>query len=97
VFNLGDAEENVVSLRQRLRDSGDPLHGVRHYTPLVGISLMVFFVLACQCMSTVAVVRRETNTWRWPIFMVVMMNVLAWIASFTVYQGGMLLGFPGLG
>ena len=53
---------------------------------------MVFFVLACQCMSTVAVVRRETNSWRWPIFMLVLMNVMAWLASFAVFQGGRALG-----
>jgi ferrous iron transport protein B len=54
---------------------------------------MVFFVLACQCMSTVAIVRRETNSWRWPLFMVSYMLALAWIASFITYQGGHLLGF----
>jgi ferrous iron transport protein B len=97
VFNLGDAEENVVSLRQRLRESRDPATGRHHYTPLVGVSLMVFFVLACQCMSTVAVVRRETNSWSWPLFMLVMMNALAWAASFAVFQGGRILGFAGPG
>ncbi len=63
------------------------------WTPLVGVSLMVFFVLACQCASTVAIVRRETNSWRWPIFMVSYMLVLAYVASFVTFQGGRLLGF----
>lgn len=93
VFNLGSADDDLVSLRQTLREATDPVTGLRAYTPLIGISLMVFFVLACQCMSTVAVVRRETNSWRWALFMVVMMNVLAWLASFAVFQGGRLLGF----
>jgi ferrous iron transport protein B len=93
VFNLGNASDTVVPLRQSLREAIDPRSGKRAYTPLTAVSLMVFFVLACQCMSTVAVVRRETNSWRWPIFMLVMMNALAWIASFAVYQGGRLLGF----
>jgi len=44
-------------------------------------------------MSTVAVVRRETNSWRWPIFMLVLMNVMAWGASFVVFQGGRALGW----
>ncbi len=92
VFNLGDAEDQVVPLRQSLRNATDPATGRKSYTPLVAVSLMVFFALACQCMSTVAVARRETNSWRWPIFMLVMMNVLAWLASFAVYQGGMALG-----
>ncbi|HUK62995.1 MAG TPA: ferrous iron transport protein B, partial [Dongiaceae bacterium] len=77
VFHLGDADQGSATLRQQLRDAVDPRTGRRAYSPLVGISLMVFFVLACQCMSTVAVVRRETNSWRWPLFMLVMMNALA--------------------
>jgi ferrous iron transport protein B len=93
VFNLGDADQHMGSLRQKLREAVDPATGARAYTPLVGVSLMVFFVLACQCMSTVAVVRRETHSWRWPIFMLVMMNALAWLASFAVFQGGRLMGF----
>jgi ferrous iron transport protein B len=92
VFNLGDAEHDMVPLRQTMREAIDPRTGRRAYSPLMGVSLMVFFVLACQCMSTVAVVRRETRSWRWPIFMLVMMNVLAWAVAFGVYQGGRLLG-----
>jgi len=93
VFNLGNSSGAITPLRQQLRNAIDPRTGRKAYSPLVGISLMVFFVLACQCMSTVAVVRRETNSWRWPLFMLVMMNVLAWLASFAVFQGGRLLGF----
>jgi len=92
VYNLGDAEENAGSLRQTLRNSVDPETGRPSYSPLIAVSLMVFFVLACQCMSTVAVAKRETNSWRWPIFMIVLMNGLAWGASFLVYQGGKLMG-----
>lgn len=92
VFHLGNASDDSQSLREQMRNAIDARTGQRAYSPLIGISLMVFYVLACQCMSTVAVVRRETNSWRWPIFMLVMMNGLAWLASFAVYQGGRLLG-----
>jgi ferrous iron transport protein B len=54
---------------------------------------MVFFVYACQCMSTLAVVRRETRSIKWPLFMFFSMTALAWVAAFFVYQGGRLLGF----
>ena len=54
---------------------------------------MVFFALACQCMSTLAVVKRETKSWRWPAFLFVYMTALAYAASLLVYQGGRLLGF----
>ena len=62
-------------------------------TPLSGVSLMIFFLLACQCMSTIAVVRRESGSWKWPVFLFSYMTVLAYMASFAVYQGGQLLGF----
>ena len=63
------------------------------FTPLVGLSLMIFFALACQCMSTLAVLKRETKGYRWPAFVLAYMTVLAWVSSFIVYQGGRLLGF----
>jgi ferrous iron transport protein B len=92
VFNLGESDEGIQTLREKLRTATDPETGRRAYGALTAVSLMVFFVLACQCMSTVAVVRRETNSWRWPLLMVVMMNALAWVASFAVFQGGRMLG-----
>jgi ferrous iron transport protein B len=54
---------------------------------------MVFFVLAMQCISTIAIVRRETNSWRWTSFMVIYMTLLAYAAAFVTYQGGSLLGY----
>jgi ferrous iron transport protein B len=88
----GDADEQSEPLRKALRDAKDD-DGNRAYTPLVGLSLMIFFALACQCMSTLAVVRRETGGIRWPLFLFGYMTTLAWIVSFLVYQGGRLLGF----
>ncbi|MDE0913653.1 MAG: ferrous iron transport protein B [Planctomycetota bacterium] len=94
VYGAGAEGEGatVSTLRRKMREEkrsdGEPV-----YTPLVGLSLLVFFALACQCLSTVAVVKRETGTWRWPLFMLGYMTVLAWAASFAVYQGGMALGY----
>jgi ferrous iron transport protein B len=94
VYGVGDgADEASEPLRERLRAERDPATGRPVYTPLVGLSLMVFFVLAAQCMSTVGVVRRETGGWRWPAFMVGYMTALAWLGAFAVRQGGRLLGF----
>jgi ferrous iron transport protein B len=91
-YGVGDANAGSVALRERLREERRP-DGSRLFTPLVCLSLMVFFALSCQCMSTLAVVRRETGSWRWPAFLFTYMTVLAWLASFVVYQGGKLLGF----
>jgi ferrous iron transport protein B len=86
-----DVDETSMPLRERMRAESRP-DGKAVYTPLAGFSLLVFFALACQCMATVAVVKRETATWRWPLFLLGYMTALAWICSFVVYQGGLLLG-----
>jgi ferrous iron transport protein B len=91
VYGVEDADETATPLRDKLR--AETVGGKPRYTPLVGLSLMVFFALACQCMSTLAVVKRETRSWRWPAFLFAYMTVLAYAASFVVYQGGKLLGF----
>jgi ferrous iron transport protein B len=94
VYNVGEDSDKgsssslVDAMRNAKRADGSPV-----WTPLVALSLMIFFLLACQCMSTVAIVRRETNSWRWPMFMVGYMLVLAYVASFVTFQGGRLLGF----
>jgi ferrous iron transport protein B len=93
VYGAGNkVDEESATLRGKIkaesRADGKPV-----YTPLVGLSLMIFFALACQCMSTLAAVRRETQSWKWPLFLFAYMGVLAWIASFVVYQGGRALGF----
>jgi ferrous iron transport protein B len=93
VYGVGEeAEETSTSLRERIRNERRP-DGSPRYTPLVGLSLMVFFALSAQCMSTLAVVRRESGSWSWAGFLFAYMTVLAWLASFAVYQGGRLLGY----
>jgi ferrous iron transport protein B len=93
VYGLGDStDESSTPLRDELRRARRP-DGSLVFTPLTGLSLMIFFVLAAQCMSTLAVVRRESGSWGWALFMLVYMNVLAYGAAFLVYQGGRLLGF----
>ncbi len=59
---------------------------------LVALSLLVFFALCCQCVSTLAVIRRETNSWSWPIFTFVYMTTLAYVAALAVFQIGQLFG-----
>lgn len=89
--DAGSGATQSTSLVDAMGNARRP-DGSRVWTPLVALSLMVFFVLACQCMSTVAIVRRETNSWRWPLFMVGYMLALAYAGSFITYQGGRLLG-----
>jgi len=95
VFDISDADEKNEPLREALGRARRQ-DGSRLMTPLTGVSLMVFFVLACQCMSTLAVVRRESGSWKWPVFMFGYMTLLAYLASLLVYQVGRGLGW-GLG
>jgi ferrous iron transport protein B len=95
VYNVGeadDSEEGTQTLAQTLREQTHP-DGSPVYTPLVAVTLMVFYVFALQCVSTIAIVRRETNGWKWAAFQWLYMGVLAWTLAFITYHGGRLLGF----
>ena len=92
VFNAEASEENTAPLRTALLSAKWP-DGRALFTPLVCFTLMIFYVFAMQCMSTIAVVKRETNGWKWPMFQTLYMTGTAWILSFIVYQGGRALGF----
>jgi ferrous iron transport protein B len=94
VFDIDNADEQSQPLRDALR-SAKRADGSVLMTPLTGISLMVFFVLACQCASTLAVVRRESGSWSWPAFMFAYQTAMAYVAALVVYQGGRWLGFGG--
>jgi ferrous iron transport protein B len=91
VENSGD-ETPITALSETMqkekRADGSPV-----YTPLTGTALMVFYVLAMQCLSTLAVVRRETNSWKWPAFQFVYMTLLAYAGALLIFQGGRLLGW----
>jgi len=93
VFSAGDdADETSTTLRQALLDAHWP-DGRQLFTPLVCFTLMVFYVFAMQCISTIVIVRRETNSWVWPLFQIGYMTGTAWLASFMVFQAGRALGF----
>ncbi len=92
VYGIEGADDDDRPLREVLQHATKS-DGSRRYTPLSGLALMVFYVYACLCMSTLAVVRRETRSWRWPLFMFLSMTILAYIAAVAVYQIGALLGF----
>jgi ferrous iron transport protein B len=96
VYNVGEVDAKASAaasslaetLKTEKRADGTPV-----YTALTGITLMVFYVFAMQCVSTVAIVRRETNSWKWPLFQFAYMTALAWGLAFVTYQGGKLLGW----
>lgn len=85
IYSVGDADE-TSSIRKKMMNEKDPKTGVKKYTFALGFSLMIFYAFAMQCMSTIAVVFRETKTWKWPIIQFIYMGVLAYAASFIVYN-----------
>lgn len=88
VYNLGDARSGKLPLAEAMRRDIDPRTGKPVFNLLVSLNLILFYILACQCMSTVAVVKRETGSWKWPLFLVGYMTVLAYVACLIVYQVG---------
>jgi len=94
VYNVGKSEDEGTKseLIQTLRQQKHP-DGSAVYTPLLAVTLMVFYVFAMQCASTVAVVRRETNSWKWPVFQWAYMGILAWGLAFITLHLGHWLGW----
>lgn len=86
-FAVGESDESSVDLRRQLQTAAWP-DGRLVLTAPAGLGLMVFYVFACQCISTLAVVKKETQSWRWPIFMFAYMSVLAYAAALGVFQIG---------
>jgi ferrous iron transport protein B len=85
LYSVGeDADENNNTLRKKMMGAKRP-DGSPVYTLATGVSLMIFYLFAMQCMSTLAIVKRETKSWKWPIIQLVYMTALAYIMSFLAY------------
>ncbi len=85
LYSVGeDADDNSSTLRQKM-NAAVRQDGTKVYNLATGLSLMVFYVLAMQCMSTLAVVKRETRSWKWPLIQLVYMTTLAYVMSWVVY------------
>jgi len=86
IYSIGTDEEDELTIREKLSKEINPKTGLPMYTMAVGFSLMVFYAFAMQCMSTVAVVYRETKGWKWPIIQVVYMTAVAYLSALVTYQ-----------
>jgi ferrous iron transport protein B len=90
IYSVGDRGGDPDSVGLKLQPA---LRADHRFSPLLAICVMIYYVLAMQCMSTIAVVKRETGGWKWPIFMVAYMSALAWIVTFIVWHAGRALGY----
>lgn len=85
IYSIGDTEDEF-RIRARLAAERDPTTGEPVYNPATAWSLLIFYVFAMMCMSTLAVTKRETNSWKWPAIQFVFMTGIAYVAAFGVYQ-----------
>lgn len=84
LYSVGDSE-NTHTVREKMAASINPITGGKTYTFAVGFSLLLFYVFALQCMSTIAVVYKETKHWKWPLIQFLYMGALAYLSSFIAY------------
>ncbi|MBI2302991.1 MAG: ferrous iron transport protein B [Armatimonadetes bacterium] len=92
LYSVGSDDENNASLVDKLRQA-ERTDGTKLFTPAVVASLLIFFVFACQCISTIGVVVRETGGWRWAVFMELYMTGLAYVMSLLTFHGLRALGW----
>lgn len=85
IYSAGDTD-NARSIREKMQAEKDPETGLPTFSIAVGFSLMIFYAFAMQCTSTLAVVYRETNNWKWPLIQFLFMSALAYLSSLIVYQ-----------
>ena len=86
IYSVGDEESSKMTVKEKMRNEIDPETGGPKYTFAVGISLMLFYAFAMQCISTVAVVYRETRKIKYPLIQILYMSGMAYLASLIAYQ-----------
>lgn len=86
IYSVNASDEQMDTVREKMRLAKDPDTGLPVFSAAVGFSLMIFYAFAMQCMSTVAVVYRETKSWKWPVIQIAYMTGMAYFASLLVYQ-----------
>jgi ferrous iron transport protein B len=90
IYSIGkvdeSADEGQTTIKNRMREEINIETGGPRFTPAVGFSLLVFYTFAMQCMSTIAVVYRETKGWKWPVIQLIYMTALAYISALIVFQ-----------
>jgi len=84
IYSVGNDSEETI--RNRMAAEINPVSGEPRFNFASGVSLLLFYAFAMQCMSTLAVVRRETNSWKWPLYQLIFMSTLAYIVALAAYQ-----------
>ena len=86
IYSVESDDDDITTIKQRMASEVNPETNTKRFNFPVGMSLLVFYAFAMQCMATLAIVKRETKSWKWPLIQFVGMGVLAYICSFIVFQ-----------
>jgi ferrous iron transport protein B len=86
IYSVEADDENTATIKEKMASEVNPYTGGKRFTFPVGMSLLIFYAFAMQCMATLAIVKRETKSWRWPLIQLFGMGILAYISSFITYQ-----------
>jgi len=86
IYSVGEDQDDTLTIKEKMAAEVNPETGLKVYTPAVGFSLLVFYAFAMQCMSTLAIVYRETKNIKWPLIQLGYMSAMAYIASFITYH-----------
>ena len=86
IYSVGSDDENTATIKEKMRSEIHPTTGKKIFNFPAGMSLLVFYAFAMQCMATLAIVKRETKTWKWPLIQLFGMTGLAYVCSLIVYQ-----------
>ena len=85
IYSVGDAD-NETTIKNKMQEETDIKTGNKIFNFATGVSLLLFYAFAMQCASTLAVTKRETNSWRWPLAQLIFMSGFAYLISFVAYQ-----------
>ncbi|MDB9732176.1 ferrous iron transport protein B [Polaribacter sp.] len=86
IYSVGSDDENTATIKEKMRSEINPATGKKIFNFPAGMSLLVFYAFAMQCMATLAIVKRETKTWKWPLIQLFGMTGLAYVCSLIVFQ-----------
>ncbi|UCE93609.1 MAG: ferrous iron transporter B, partial [Flavobacteriaceae bacterium] len=86
IYSVGNDDEEQSTIKQRMSEEINETTGEKLFNLPVGMSLLIFYAFAMQCVSTLAIVKRETNSWRWPVIQLVGMGLIAYVASFITFS-----------
>ncbi|WP_431167473.1 ferrous iron transport protein B [Tenacibaculum halocynthiae] len=86
IYSVENNDEDITTIKQKMESEINPDTGKKRFDFATGMSLLLFYAFAMQCMATLAIVKRETKSWKWPIIQLVGMGVLAYVVAFISYQ-----------